>query len=1066
MLRMKKIIWPVCIFLAALLLIPDVINGETPGRRMTLMVYMCGSNLESSNGSASEDIREMMDSVPPGEEVSVLVMTGGSKVGNTSAFFRETAVEIHEIISGKPRMVWESDELMDMGYYSALSKLLDFGQKYYPAQEYALIIWDHGGGPLGGICWDELFSMDSMELDELSNGLASADFPEKLSWIGFDACLMGTAEVAAAVAPYARYMIASQETEPASGWDYSFLEGLAGDENGAATGIRIVDSYFASLEESQDILTLSCIDLEKIGPLAVSMEGFFSSFTDKIDEESFKRISLLRMETSGFGKVNRSTGDNGYDLVDLADLVEQYSGYDDSAAEVLRSVEDAVVYSRSNREGVNGISVYHPYKNKAQYNSQWKKEYYKLGFTEGYKKYIDRFAAFLLEETVADWSGLNTQNPVCDENGIYHFSLQLTPEQQANYASAQLVVMKEFSSIAVLNDLTLIATEKACMTEDGILTAEYDNQLLYVTDDQDKVLLGPVSYSLDETDDTIQIYGGYLNSAGDMNAEPMVPVCFYCRPAEDDPRRMEIVHTYVRDKATGHYTNRLAVSEDGYTEVVFAEKSGILPGTDGVIPEFSLWEAGNSPLYGIALPCSWHFQMVDNLQPSRLSAMFQITDNRQNTCSSIPAAIESGKEKRYSLTPDTFETDECSIKITSFSNEDDPSRGLNFDFEVANKTDCEYRLAVRQIVINNGISVSKEVQFYPSLPAGGRRVYTCLLDGKDLAGTGEIRRVDFILDLYETGRTIAVPVSFAMEGCNVSAWAKQSGEEDGPFIAAYEEDGIIFRLVSLRQGRNGRIEGMLHVINQTDTFFSGYGPLCLNGYHTRGYLSMTVQPHTDSYVPFSDENSVGLLPVLTVQDSGINLVSVDHIMETLGIRAINRIDYFPDFLSLSQRNPRRVSILLPEPFELQEGGAGKHVQKPLTTGAVSVGLAGVFVADDGIALAVTGKNDRSEAIRADFTNLYLNGKPAHTHPLRGDMLIPPESQMAEFIVIQTDAPLREKTKLNRLECSIETGDGECRLVEILFPEGTALSTAARGTWLAAEETVIQYREPSLTESDQ
>ena len=46
------------------------------------------------------------------------------------------------------------------------------------------------------------------------------------------------------MAPYAEYMIASEETEPTSGWNYRFLSGLEKDESGAETGQRIIDAYF------------------------------------------------------------------------------------------------------------------------------------------------------------------------------------------------------------------------------------------------------------------------------------------------------------------------------------------------------------------------------------------------------------------------------------------------------------------------------------------------------------------------------------------------------------------------------------------------------------------------------------------------------------------------------------------------------------------------------------------------------------------------------------------------------------------------------------------------------
>ncbi|EKC56272.1 Peptidase C11, clostripain, partial [human gut metagenome] len=48
-------------------------------------------------------------------------------------------------------------------------------------------------------------------MDELSEALADSvgAHMTKLEWIGFDACLMSSLEVASVLAPYADYMIAS-----------------------------------------------------------------------------------------------------------------------------------------------------------------------------------------------------------------------------------------------------------------------------------------------------------------------------------------------------------------------------------------------------------------------------------------------------------------------------------------------------------------------------------------------------------------------------------------------------------------------------------------------------------------------------------------------------------------------------------------------------------------------------------------------------------------------------------------------------------------------------------------
>lgn len=152
---------------------------------------------------------------------------------------------------------------------STLKNFLTWGCEFAPADRYGLILWNHGAGPLMGMCLDELYpdeetGMNTLSLNELEEALKGSSFAkEKLVFIGFDACLMCSLEIASLVSPYAEYMIASQETEPASGWDYSFLKEVNSLSDGETWGKRITAAYEESLQQTYDSATLSCLDLGK-----------------------------------------------------------------------------------------------------------------------------------------------------------------------------------------------------------------------------------------------------------------------------------------------------------------------------------------------------------------------------------------------------------------------------------------------------------------------------------------------------------------------------------------------------------------------------------------------------------------------------------------------------------------------------------------------------------------------------------------------------------------------------------------------------------------------------------
>ena len=159
------------------------------------------------------------------------------------------------------KMVQDLGEV-DMANGKTLVNFAVWAAQTYPADKYILILSDHGMGWPGG--WTDgsttakdtssgapLASAldDSLYLNELDQSLSQIQQQAGISAfevIGMDACLMGHLEVFSALQPYARYAVASQETEPGLGWAYSsFLSKLVAnpDMDGAELSREIVNSY-------------------------------------------------------------------------------------------------------------------------------------------------------------------------------------------------------------------------------------------------------------------------------------------------------------------------------------------------------------------------------------------------------------------------------------------------------------------------------------------------------------------------------------------------------------------------------------------------------------------------------------------------------------------------------------------------------------------------------------------------------------------------------------------------------------------------------------------------------
>ena len=192
----------------------------------TVFVYMCGSDLESENGLASGDIEEMIAG-SQSENVKFVIQTGGAGAWADTYGISAEKTQRYVVTGGEISLI-EEKESVNMGKEDMLVDFLSWGIENYAAAKMGLIFWNHGGGSISGVCFDELNENDSLSLEEIDTALTSVydKMTDKFAFIGFDACLMATVETANMLVPHADYMFASEETEPGYGWDYTEIAGF------------------------------------------------------------------------------------------------------------------------------------------------------------------------------------------------------------------------------------------------------------------------------------------------------------------------------------------------------------------------------------------------------------------------------------------------------------------------------------------------------------------------------------------------------------------------------------------------------------------------------------------------------------------------------------------------------------------------------------------------------------------------------------------------------------------------------------------------------------------------
>lgn len=469
---------------------PAHIEIENPTR--TIMIYMVASDLESSCGAATLDLIEMAESDFDTSRNNVIICAGGTdKWQNDIMSDEETG--IYQVI-GEDTYLLESLGTENMGESSTLTYFLEYSEENFSADRFDLILWNHGGGPLLGFGYDTV-SYDLLTIDELSRALKSSPFNKnnRLEAIGFDACLMGSIETAWIFKDYAEYFIASQEVEPGYGWNYEFLGKLDDCDTGADMGKEIIDSYFDYYEELYDDfpryeseITLSCVDLTKIGRVEKCIDNLFSDINEEVIKGEIKEVSRCRYRTKAFGKFG-STMD--YDLIDLGHLNSLLSDeYEKETESLENALEEYIIYSRSNVRNANGVSIYHPYDNLSVTDTALD-VFDEIGFASDYAEYIENFS-YAIEN---DKTSSNTYRDFSSTPGTAkldgqqsEFSVKLTAEQVQTFSGAQYYVFKELPGKETFSGETeylhIFSGIDATLSKDGTLSATYQGKAVFAKD--------------------------------------------------------------------------------------------------------------------------------------------------------------------------------------------------------------------------------------------------------------------------------------------------------------------------------------------------------------------------------------------------------------------------------------------------------------------------------------------------------------------------------------------------------------------------------------------------------
>ena len=349
---MKKRL-PVLIVLALLFAFIQVTSAEKAEEteetaEWTVLVYMCGSDLESRYSCATGNMEEIAGVVIPENnirslssrednpgistfsvpgKVNVLIETGGAKAWHAQELgmqIRTDALQIwrynapEEDVKGTFSLEAERS-LASMANPDTLSDFIRWGTDNYPAKKTALVLWSHGGGSATGVFIDELFQGEYMPLDLLKKALA--DGGTHFEAVLFDACMMANLETACAIQDHANWMIASEEMVAGKGTAIGdWLQQLfcVPDADGRLLGRWICDTTMIKYGNSddtqaQELITWSVIDLSKVKRLETNFDNFFqyTSYYYLKDPERLLQFASAPFLAEGYGTGHENMFDLG-----------------------------------------------------------------------------------------------------------------------------------------------------------------------------------------------------------------------------------------------------------------------------------------------------------------------------------------------------------------------------------------------------------------------------------------------------------------------------------------------------------------------------------------------------------------------------------------------------------------------------------------------------------------------------------------------------------------------------------------------------------------------------------
>jgi len=334
----------------------------------TIMVYMNAAN-DLSQYSLTNF--EQMQEVASNPHVRIIVQwKQAPSLGYSTAFdgTRRYLMQHSTAQSIDSQLIQDLGTGVDMGSSTTMNNFVTWASTYYPADHYAIVVWDHGNGWNRGhtaaasraVSYDDETG-NSIQAWQLSQALGSTHF----DILGWDASLMQMAEVSDEIRTQVTYIAGSEESPPGQGYPYNLIFAPF-TANPNATPLSLAKGFVDGMiqfyaADPTSKITQSVIDTSQLPNLMATIKSLGTALQSGVGTPNFATsIQAARVNTQSYSP----TSIRFYvDLYDLTLKLDSSAGMPASVitadAAVRQAVTSTIVYEGHNAESPNshGISI-------------------------------------------------------------------------------------------------------------------------------------------------------------------------------------------------------------------------------------------------------------------------------------------------------------------------------------------------------------------------------------------------------------------------------------------------------------------------------------------------------------------------------------------------------------------------------------------------------------------------------------------------------------------------------------------------------------------------------------